>query len=178
MASNIVIARPYAKAVFEFAQESNAINDWAKFLEVGSIVTQDATIALLLKDPTFPADKLLGIYQAASEGYRKEEQERLLHLLVEKKRLYLFPDILQLFHVFRAESEKTLIAQVISYDELSESQQQAIKNSLKKRLSREIQLQCQVDKTILGGAIIRAGDIVIDGSVRSQLEKLREEAIR
>ena len=178
MASHLVIARPYARAAFEVAYENEAISTWAQFLEAGCLITEDEKIGLLLRDPKVSSEMLFDIYQSIAKRYIKEPQERFLKALVENKRLNLFPEIALLFHEFRAESEKTVVAQIISYHELSEQHQQAMKQSLKKRLKREIRLQCQLDQSILGGAIIRAGDIVIDGSVRRRVEQLREESIR
>lgn len=177
MASDLVIARPYAKAAFEYAFENNQVDAWGQFLQIASQITMDPTMALLLNDPQVSKDQLLAIYQASNRN-NDDAIGRFIGVLIENKRLGCFAHIQELFAEFRAESEKTLVADVIAYQELSSNQESAIKQALKQRLKRDIQLNYQLDPNILGGAIIRAGDIVIDGSVRRRLEQLREQAIR
>jgi F-type H+-transporting ATPase subunit delta len=176
VATAITIARPYAKAAFEYAYAQNSVAAWQQFLAVGRLITADETMQHLLRDPKITADKLLSIYKAVAEKYIDAAQQRFLSLLVRNKRLNLLPDIEGLFQQLRAQVEKTQQAEVVTTHELSGAQQDAIKIALKKRLQRDIQLVCRIDESILGGAIIRAGDMVIDGSVRSQLVQLQQAA--
>lgn len=84
----------------------------------------------------------------------------------------LLPEIKALYEVYRAEQEKILEVDVVSYSELTPAQQQRLSESLSQRLSRKVSLKISIDPSLLGGALIRAGDLVIDGSVRGKLNML------
>jgi F-type H+-transporting ATPase subunit delta len=98
----------------------------------------------------------------------------LLEVLARNKRLQLLPEISKQYEMLRAQAEKSLEVEVISAFALEESERQRLVETLKKRFEREIQLTSRVDEQLMGGMVIRAGDTVIDGSVRGKLEKLAE----
>jgi F-type H+-transporting ATPase subunit delta len=102
----------------------------------------------------------------------KPQQRNFVRILVDNQRLLLLPEIVALFEVLRAEAEKTVNVVVDSAFELSASQQEKIISSLKARMGREIKLVCKVNKELLGGVVIRAGDKVIDGSARTRLGEM------
>jgi len=105
-------------------------------------------------------------------GRAKPQQMNLIRVLVENQRLLLLPEIAAIFETLKAEAEKTVNVAVDSAFELSAAQQERIASSLKKRMGREIKLVCQVNKELLGGVVIRAGDKVIDGSARTRLGEM------
>jgi F-type H+-transporting ATPase subunit delta len=105
-------------------------------------------------------------------GQATIQQRNFVRILVDNQRLVLLPEIVAIFEALRAEAEKTVNAVVESAFELSAEQQEKIKSSLKARMGREIKLVCKVNKELLGGVVIRAGDKVIDGSARTRLGEM------
>ena len=106
------------------------------------------------------------------EGAEQHALVNLITLLATNKRLMLLPEIKALYEVYRAEQEKTLVVDVVSYSHFSAAQQQELIAALSKRLQRQVSLNVRIDPALLGGAVIQAGDLVIDGSVRGKLNKL------
>lgn len=173
---NTAVARPYAKAAFEFALEHNELQVWGNFLNVVASLTQDKKVAEMLHDPNMSSARLLEMYSLTSQRCGNPYTQNFLRIIIGARRLVVLPEIAESFENLRRDYDKTIVADVIAYSDLSQEQQENIKKSLKIRLKRDIELKYRVDKSILGGAIIRAGDLVIDGSVRSRLEKLRQQA--
>lgn len=172
MAEAITTARPYAQAVFEEAQKLADLKGWSEMLlslaeavnhpEVRAVVTSPRVLKVQVEKLM---DGLLG-------AQAKTQQRNFVRVLVENQRLLLLPEITVLFEALRAEAEKTVNVVVDSAFELSAAQQDKIVSSLKKRLGREIKLVCKVNKELLGGIVICAGDKVIDGSARTRLGEM------
>jgi F-type H+-transporting ATPase subunit delta len=95
-----------------------------------------------------------------------------LALLAENKRMLVLTDIAVIFKELREEAEKTMTAEVVSARELTAEQADKISAALKQRLGRDVTLNTSVDETLLGGAIVRAGDLIIDGSALGKLNRL------
>lgn len=176
-AENLTIARPYAKAVFEYAVEENNLAQWSSFLSTVKQVCADQRVTNLLKDPRVNREDLLSFFMSVCEKLLTDSIKNFLKMLSEKKRLAVLPGIADQFEVLKSEKEKTIDVDVISFSPLNEQQQSKLTSTLSKRLERNIEINCQVDEDLLGGAIIRAGDFVIDGSVRGKLKRMREEII-
>lgn len=179
MSDTTTISRPYAQAVFEHALAKQLLPLWSLVLHDLAHVVIDPTANRFLDDPTAPIDLkcelLLAVIAAYEDPQVKDELSvvaNLVKLLAQNKRLSVLPDIYGQYEALRAEQEKTLVVEVSSFSTLNEAQQQQLTESLSQRLQRRITLEITIDKTLLGGAIIRAGDLVIDGSVRGQLTKL------
>ncbi|OOZ39382.1 F0F1 ATP synthase subunit delta [Solemya pervernicosa gill symbiont] len=172
MAENITIARPYAQAIFALAQEQDNLNGWSEMLQLASAVAADTDMAALIDSPQLDATELGKLFLDICGDQLNEFGQNMVHVLLENDRLKLLPEIAALFEIERATAEGTVEAEVISAKEMTDAQKQGITESLKKRLGREVTLDCRIDETLLGGAIIRAGDVVIDGSVVGKLEKL------
>ncbi len=170
--STNTVARPYAKAIFDIALAQNALNEWSKTLHYLAVVVELPDVRAYIETPGKTSEELVAFMQAVCGKDISESHFRLIEVLVDNKRLLVIDAISCLFDALKAEQEKTLDVDVISFDSLNDKQQQSLSESLKKRLNREVQLKVIVDKSILGGAVIHAGSLVIDGSVRSKLDAL------
>ncbi len=171
------IARPYAKAAFEYALENKAFPQWTALLERAAFISESPLVKPLLGNPHVTAQDLFAIFRDVCGETCGEQGNRFLQQLAENDRLFVLPEVAQLFEQFRAEQEKSIEVDVASFMPLEEQQQQKIREKLKARLQRDIVLNCRVDTSLLGGAIIQAGDLVIDGSVRSTLENMKHQLI-
>lgn len=169
------IARPYAKAAFQFAETQNALAHWSQSLTAAALITIDQQMASLLNNPLLRPEQLLDIYYSAAKNYFNEHDKNFLSLLAANKRLQVLPEIAIIFNKLRADKERTIDVDVLSIAPLSAEQQQRLTAALKKRLQREVALHCHIDENLIGGAVIRAGDFVIDGSVRGKLNRLSSE---
>ncbi len=166
------IARPYAIAAFEFARDKNALPAWESMLEAASLLTQDASLQQLLTDPRVTSQQLAGLYEDVLASVLNPDIKNFIRLLADYGRLAVLPDIAELFKAYRAEQEKKLNVQVTSAVQLSDDYRQKLVKGLTKRLNREIMLECEIDPALLGGAIVTAGDVVIDGSIRGKLDRM------
>ncbi|MCK7598047.1 F0F1 ATP synthase subunit delta [Microbulbifer sp. CAU 1566] len=173
MAELSTLARPYAKAAFASAQQSSNLSGWSVALATAAAVSQNEKIGELLDNPQLTsevrAEKFLSVC-----GDFEQPQQNFIKLLAENHRLALLPEISELFEILKAEAEATLEVEVLSARPLSEEQTQRLTQALSKKFSREVHLHNAVDESLLGGAIVRAGDTVIDGTVRGRLAKLAE----
>lgn len=175
MAEKATIARPYAKAAFESARQHNAFERWSKVLATASSVVQDERVARLLSSPRVTPEQLSGLIADIVGGDLDEQTRNFLATLASNRRLAFLPEIGSMYEGLRAEAENTADVQVVSAVALSEAQQQRLVTALKKRLKREVRLHCEVDASLIGGAIVRAGDFVIDGSLKARLDRLAGE---
>jgi F-type H+-transporting ATPase subunit delta len=178
MAEKTTIARPYALAIFESAKEKGQTAKVSEALRIAAIAVSDPALASMIGNPSVADDKITGLLIDICGDNASAEVGNFFKLLAEYDRLTVLPEIVDLFDSYRAEEEGTVNAEVISAVKLSEAQKTEIVSGLKKRLSREVTLQCSVDESLVGGAIIRAGDLVIDGSITSQLNKLGQALSR
>lgn len=172
MAEKITAARPYAQAIFELAQSQKDLQRWSEMLVLAVAVASDDTLRKLVGHPRVHKAQLAEVVLAACGDKLNATGQNFIRLLVENSRLSLLPEIAALYEASRAEAEGVLKVQVTSARPLSSAEEDKIAAALKARLQREIKLTATVDKSLLGGAVIRAGDRVIDGSVRGQLGKL------
>lgn len=174
MAEKATIARPYAKAAFASARQHNALESWSKVLATASSVVQDERVARLLSSPRVTPEQLSGLI-ADIVGQLDEQTRNFVATLASNRRLGLLPEIASMYEELRAEAENTADVQVISAVELNEAQKQRLATALKQRLKREVRLHCEVDASLIGGAIVRSGDFVIDGSLKARLDRLSVE---
>jgi len=172
MAEKMTIARPYARAVFEVAQEHATLPAWSDFLQVAAHTVADPEFGMLLGNPKIATSRLTALlFELCGDG-PGPMANNLLELLAENGRLAYLPEICLEFERLRAEAENVVEVHVASAVALSEEQQQAIVAAMKKRLGKDVRLQCDIDASLIGGAVIRAGDLVIDGSLMGRLERL------
>lgn len=182
MADNAFAARPYAQAVFEIAKATGDFRSWSEFLQLAATTVLDPEIGKILQTPGSDVDKIavamadLCREQLGSEAFAGGRlgatATNFLRLLGENHRLAALPDIAGRFEVLRAEAENTLDVVLTSASTVDEGQQSRIAASLKQRLGREIRLSVTLDPALIGGARLQIGDRVIDGSVRTGLDKL------
>lgn len=168
------LARPYAVAAFEYAVAHNVVSSWEAMLDAAAEVTRNAAVSRLLTNPALTTQQQADLYCSVLAKMLDAEQTNFIKLLAQNHRLTILPDAAALFKSYRAELDKTLTVDVTSAVALDDRYQQKLVQALTKRYQRQVKLECHVDAAILGGAIIRAGDNVIDGSIRGKLNRLVE----
>jgi F-type H+-transporting ATPase subunit delta len=174
MAELTTLARPYAKAAFEYAQAQQQLAPWSAMLGLAAAVSQDDTIQRMLTAPRLTStDKATAFIEVCGDKFN-EQVRNFVHVVAENDRLALFPEIAELFELLKAEQEKSVDVDVTSAFALNEEQQDKLAKVLSARLGREVRLHAAEDATLIGGVVIRAGDLVIDVSVRGKLAKLAE----
>lgn len=171
MSNESMAARPYARAVFELAEESGDYDTWSDRLAFWAAVVSDGSMRERLDEPGATAEHRAGLIEQVSEGLDQESRS-LLALLAENERLVALPEIHEQFEQLRRDAEGEMEAHVVSAYALDEEQSSRIAEALGARLSRKIRLTSEVDPDLIAGAVIRAGDLVIDGSVRGRLADL------
>ncbi|MFN2273612.1 MAG: F0F1 ATP synthase subunit delta [Anaerolineales bacterium] len=172
MAEILTIARPYAQAAFQFASSQQALGQWSDMLELLALVAVDPEMTALIENPRLTDTELADLFIAIGGDRLDGKCQNFIRLLAENRRLRLLPEIATLFEIQRREAERTIRAELITAFPATEAQQATITAALKQRLGRDIELECSTDSSLIGGAIIRAGDLVIDGSVRGKLERM------
>jgi F-type H+-transporting ATPase subunit delta len=172
MSDSTTIARPYAKAIFEHALAEKNLAQWSEHLLMLAQTVLNPQASQFIGNPATTEEQHIELLQTVCGGKDNKSLNNLIALLASNKRLMLLPEIKVLYEVHRAEQEKTLDVDVISFSKVSSTQEQQLIDSLSKRLQRKVSLKISIDPSLLGGAVIRAGDLVIDGSVRGKLNKL------
>ena len=172
MAERITIARPYAKAVFKLAHSQKRLPQWSEALRLAASVVADPRVAALLGNPAVSPEQLAGLVTESCGAGLDEQARNLIATLAANRRLGYLPEIATRYQQLRADAERTVEVTVTSAVELSAAQKTHYAEALTKRLGREVRLSCQTDPSLLGGAVVRADDLVIDGSVRAGLTQL------
>jgi F-type H+-transporting ATPase subunit delta len=172
MAENTIVARPYAKAVFELARDHDAFAQWGDLLALASVVVEDDGFLALMHGPDADPQRLASLVIDVCGEHAGELQQNFIRLLAENRRLGCLPDIAREFTELRDEHENIADVHVTSAVPLNETQKQEFAAAMKKRLGKDVRLNCDLDDSLIGGAIIRSGDIVIDGSLRGRLDRL------
>ncbi len=173
MSEAITVARPYALAAFDEARKNNELKSWSDVLQSAVNAVENVQVRALITSPRVARSQLQGLMLSLCGGDKlSKSTANFIKLLVEAQRLILLPEIAAIFEVMRAEAEKSVDVVVTSAFDLNDTQKQKITAAMKKRLGREIRLNCETDQKLLGGIVIRAGDKVIDGSARTHLSEL------
>jgi len=172
MANTASISRPYARAVFAMAQEADDFQTWSDVLATVAAVVADDSVKSLIDDPRIGRDKLADLVTSVMQESLPEQCANTIRLLSHNGRLDALPTIAAQYEVLRAEAESTVDVQMVSARAVTKAQQKKVAAALEKRLGRKVKINVSIDETLLGGAVIRAGDLVIDGSARGRLEKL------
>ncbi len=173
MATESTTARPYARAIFELAAERGGYDQWSSRLAYWAAVVQDDAMRTRLAEPGVTAEAKADLIAQVSDGL-DDDSISLLRLLAENDRLASLPDMHAQYEQLRRDAQGEVEAHVISAYALSDEQSDKIVEALGKRLSRKVKLTSEVDPELIGGAIIRAGDLVIDGSIRGRLAGLEQ----
>ena len=172
MAEKQTLARPYAEAVFELAKGRNALKPWSDMLAFVAAVAADENMQRLASDPRVDRARFRDLFLDVCGKNLNDAGANFVRLLVENRRLNLLPEIVTQYESLKAEAEARVEATVISAFALEPEQLKTLSEALKRKLGREVNITAQVDKTLMGGIVIRAGDLVIDGSVRGRLADL------
>jgi F-type H+-transporting ATPase subunit delta len=172
MAELRTLARPYAKAAFSAAQEHEQLAEWSKLLTIAGQVTANKDIRQLLANPGLEEQKKAELILEVAEDGVTDQVRNFFAVLAENRRLTLLPEIAAL--TYRADLERTVDIEVTAAFELTDEQQQKLAQALSKKLERQVSLAASLDKSLIGGVIIRTGDLVIDASVRGKLTKLAD----
>ncbi len=181
MADNNTVARPYAQAIFEVAQENDALAELSDSLGAARELLSDGQVTAFLGRPSLNNEQRLSFLQglfAEAVGKKSvfaggsDHGTNFLKLLLENGRVVALPEISAQFEALKAEVENRVDAVVTAAAPLSAEQEKEIARSLKERLGRDVKISTEIDENLIGGAVIRAGDVVIDGSLRARLEGL------
>jgi F-type H+-transporting ATPase subunit delta len=174
MSQALTLARPYARAAFGIARDEAAFAPWSQALGFAAQVAADPRVAHLLGDPKLANADAVALLSPATQGADAGASfARFLALLADNRRLALLPEIAGLYEQLRNEAERVVKATVTSASALPASELDGIKAALKKRFGREVEIEAAVDAALIGGAVIDAGDVVIDGSLKGKLERLQ-----
>lgn len=176
MAERLTVARPYAKAVFQLAQQAGRLPQWSTALRLCATVVADPRVGALLGNPGISPSQLAEFVTGIAGNSLDEQGRNFIATLAANRRLAYLPEIAERYEQLRADAERTIGVTVTSAVELSAEQRARYSAALAKRLGRAVQLHCELDPTLIGGATVRADDLVIDGSVRAGLSQLAAAA--
>lgn len=183
MAESSTVARPYARAVFELANAAGQLREWSEALGASAAVLNDAAAKSFLGRPELDDEQRAQFVQqicsrvTGAQAWATPEGVNLLKLLIENDRLSALPEISVQFDALKANAENTVKVTLVSAVEVESSVAEQVKQALQKKLGRTVELELTIDPALIGGAIIRAEDMVIDGSVRTRLQRLADNLI-
>lgn len=169
------IARPYAEAVFSLASESDKLELWSEMLGLMSSVVTDEGMASIIGNPSIDSNKLTELLLDIGGGRINDQCQNMLKLLVRNKRIPVLPEIAAQFEALKNQSEGAIDVVITSAFEMKPAQEKVIADALRKKFEREVNISNKTDESLIGGIRIKAGDIVIDGSIKGQLGKLANE---
>jgi len=170
MSQSLTIARPYARAVFALAREQQRLPQWSSMLGFAARAVADPQVQPLLGNPTIAAQSLVDV--VVPQGDVDPLFTQFLSVLADNRRLAVLPEIAGLFDALRAEEERVVKAKITSATPLSEAEVAKLRFALMDRFSREVEVTTAIDPSLIGGAVIDAGEVVIDGSLKSKLARL------
>jgi len=174
MAELSTLARPYARAAFEYADSENALDAWLTELQLIAAVVAERAVQTLLSDPARTTEAQAETFVELCGDALGESRKRFVHVLAENRRLGLATQIMEQFAALKAQREQTVDVEMHSPFEVPDEVRERVAQALSKRLQRDVVVNTEIDTSLIGGVLIRAGDLVIDGSVRGRLGKLAE----
>jgi F-type H+-transporting ATPase subunit delta len=174
MAEITTLARPYAKAAFEYADAANTLDAWSGALQELAVVAADPKVAQALSNPLATTEQHARILIDLMGEDLNEKMQNFVRNMAVNKRLNLLGEISKLFDLMKANREQVLDVKILSAYEISEEQQNKLAEALSKNLNRKVVMEVEADSSLIGGAVIHAGDTLIDGSVKGRLTKLKE----
>jgi F-type H+-transporting ATPase subunit delta len=172
MAEYTTSARPYARAVYARATETSSVESWGEALALLAAVAADASMQEILDKPQLSKEQKGELMLKVLSDKLNQQQQNLVRLMAENGRLRALPEVAHQFEIYRAEAEGKVDAEVISAFALTSEQERAITEMLKSKLGRDVSITTSTDESLIGGVVIKAGDTIIDGSMKSQLESL------
>lgn len=172
MIEPMTLARPYARAAFDYAANADALDAWGQALTALAMVSSEAKVAALLRDPAKTGDARATAVASLLDADAPAGLTNFLQVMADNSRLSLLPEICRQFAQLKAAREATVDVEVTSALDVTDAEVKQLADAMAKRLDRSVTITTKTDPTLLGGAVIRAGDLVIDGSVRGRLNKL------
>ncbi|MEO8315088.1 MAG: F0F1 ATP synthase subunit delta [Pseudomonadota bacterium] len=175
MADRSTVARPYAKAAFRQAQADSQLDRWSTLLDRAAAGVADKRVAALIGNPRVTQAQLTELVTAVAGEGVDDKSRNFLRLLADNRRLGFLPEIARLFQVLKDEAEGTVDVTVTSASAMNDGERENIAAALGRRFGRKVRVHTAVDPALIGGAVLRAGDLVIDGSIKSRLERMAFE---
>ena len=175
MADRLTIARPYARAAFEAARAHERLEPWSEALQLAAEVVRDPRVRRLLGNPRVTPAQLAQLVSSIAGASLGDEGANFVRMLAVNRRLAYLPEISALFDELKDAAQGVADVTVTSAAALDASQQQKLAAALHRRLKRTVRLHCEIDPALIGGAVLRAGDLVIDGSLRTRLDRIAYE---
>ena len=172
--SAITTARPYARAAFGYARESGVLDAFSDMLETAAALAENPRLRILLTDPRLTRARRTEMLESLGGDHFDEPMRQLLRALGERDRLPVLPEVREQFEQLRADHEQRLTAEVVSARELDPAQQERIRAALAERTGQTVELVSKTDEQLLGGAVVRAGDRVLDASLQRRLQQLSQ----
>ena len=166
------VARPYAKAIFDLAKEQGDFSEWSGQLKLLSLIASDKSFKALQGNPAISKDQMVELMTGVAGDDLTELGQNLVKLLVRNDRALAISEIGAQYKALKDEAEQVIEAELITASQIGDEQKQAIAKALSTRLGKKVKLEASVDEDLIGGAVVRAGDWVVDGSVRAQLSSL------
>ena len=183
MTDTSTIARPYARALFDIAKHEDTLTEWAEALRALAQVVADQNARAFLSRPDLDNEarvdfvSAIGVQAGAAEFLDSSRGQNLLRLLAENDRFSVLPDIAERFNVLKARAENTVKVTLVTARDADADVADKIAKALERKLGRTVELEFEIDETLLGGAVVRAEGMVIDGSVKTRLKQLAEALI-
>lgn len=172
MYEQATLARPYAQAVFQQAHESGMLGPWSEMLGFLGLMMAEPLMRATARDPRVGRERLERIIFDVAEGRLSPEGANLVRVLLDASRVEILPEIARLYEQLRAEAEGVVEVEIISAYPLEEQEAAALGSAVRRRMGKELTLKTRVDRGLIGGAVVRIGDLVIDGSLRGRLQQL------
>jgi F-type H+-transporting ATPase subunit delta len=175
MADRLTVARPYAKAAFASAKAAGRLDSWSGALARAALAVGDDRVRNLFGSPKVRAEQLAELISGIAGNDLDQQALNFFALLSESKRLPFLPEIAQIFEQLKADAERVIDVSVTSAVPMGAGEEAALTAALTKRFDRKVRVQTAVDASLVGGAVVRAGDLTIDGSLKARLERLSLE---
>ncbi len=178
MAEKTTLARPYAEAVYQSAVADDSVDKWSDMLMVLEQIAGEEVVRQVIADPNYDQTQIVDMFVRLGADYLDEKAINLVKLLADNQRFDLIADIRKEFEAARLDDQGHLEAEVISAFAVNASQKKLIASRLKEKFGKEVSIHTRIDKSLLAGIIIKVGDLVIDGSVSTQLDKMSKALVR
>jgi F-type H+-transporting ATPase subunit delta len=177
MARRKSAARRYAEAAFEVAERDNALDAWRNELDAAAAVVDDEHVGRALANPSIPLEARIAVAQDTFGRLVGAKVLNLIGLMLRRGRIEELPRLAAEFRRLDDQRQGITRATAISASSLTPDEVGALTERLEQSAGGRVALDTEVDPSLLGGLVVRLGDRLIDGSVRSRLERLRNQLV-